>query len=299
MGCAVGLLAGLGVLAIGSWLDARRRPSVVARIGPFVGLPGRAFAAGANPSVAPWTTLAELIGPRRSAASAAADRDLQRRLRRAGYRGLPATYRLERVVWAAIGGSAGACSGAALAATGSSPVGVLLLGALGLVSGWALRDGWLRRRIRERQLAIERQLPTVADLLALAVGAGASPAAALERSAEATGGPLGDEIALVVAEVRSGRPLDGCLRELDERVGVASVQRFVDGLVVAIERGTPLAEVVRAQAADARAAQRRLLMEQAGRKDVAMLVPVVFLVLPIVVAIAVFPGIHALRLVVP
>ena len=84
-----------------------------------------------------------------------------------------------------------------------------------------------------------------------------------------------------------------------DRIGLASVQRLVDALLVALERGTPLAEVLRAQAMDARAADRRRLMELAGRKDVLMLVPIVFLVLPSVVLVAVYPGVQALRIVVP
>ena len=40
-------------------------------------------------------------------------------------------------------------------------------------------------------------------------------------------------------------------------------------------------------------------MEAAGRKDIAMLVPIVFLVLPSVVLIALYPGLQSLRLVVP
>jgi tight adherence protein C len=59
-----------------------------------------------------------------------------------------------------------------------------------------------------------------------------------------------------------------------------------------------MAEVLRAQAADARAAGRRSLMEAAGRKDVAMLIPVVFLILPTVVLIALFPGFQSLQLIV-
>jgi tight adherence protein C len=299
VGCVLGLLGGLGLLSVASWFEARRPARVVARIGPFVGLPGRAFARGAEPSVAPWTVVLELVRPSASAPRASGDRDLERRLARAGQAGSAGSYRLERVVWAGVGGCVGAVLGAALAAGGSSSIGVVLLGALGAAAGWGLRDSRLRHGIRRRQRVIEQQLPVLADLLALAVGAGATPVAALERSARVTGGPLGGEVDRVVADVRSGAPLEAALRSLDDRVGLPSVQRFVDGLVVAIERGTPLAEVVRAQAADARAARRRLLMEQAGRKDVAMLVPVVFLVLPIVVVIALFPGIHALHLIVP
>ena len=40
------------------------------------------------------------------------------------------------------------------------------------------------------------------------------------------------------------------------------------------------------------------IVQEAGSKDVLMLVPVVFLILPTVVLVALFPGIQALRLVV-
>ena len=64
---------------------------------------------------------------------------------------------------------------------------------------------------------------------------------------------------------------------------------------VAVERGTPLAEVLRAQAQDVREEGRRALMEQGGRKEVLMMVPVVFLILPITVVFAVFPSLVVLR----
>ena len=48
--------------------------------------------------------------------------------------------------------------------------------------------------------------------------------------------------------------------------------RFVDGIAVAVERGTPLADVLRSQAADAREVRKRTLMEIGGRKEILMLV---------------------------
>jgi len=88
----------------------------------------------------------------------------------------------------------------------------------------------------------------------------------------------------------------GALRGLADSSPSLDVTRFVDGIAIATERGTPMAEVLRAQAADARAAARRQLLESAGRKEILMLVPVVFFILPIVVIIALFPGIHGLKL---
>jgi tight adherence protein C len=65
---------------------------------------------------------------------------------------------------------------------------------------------------------------------------------------------------------------------------------------VAIERGSPLADVLRAQATDAREAGKRALLELGGKKEIAMMVPVVFLILPVTVLFALFPGFFALNL---
>ena len=68
----------------------------------------------------------------------------------------------------------------------------------------------------------------------------------------------------------------------------------MQGLVVAIERGTPLADVLRAQAADVREVGKRALLEAGGRKEISMMVPVVFLILPVTVLFALYPGLLTL-----
>jgi tight adherence protein C len=80
------------------------------------------------------------------------------------------------------------------------------------------------------------------------------------------------------------------LERLAARVPVRHVVRFVDGLVVAVERGTPLADVLRAQATDVREQHKRELIEAGGRREVYMLVPVVFMLMPVVVLFALYPG---------
>jgi len=84
------------------------------------------------------------------------------------------------------------------------------------------------------------------------------------------------------------------LASLRDRTGVEALARFVDGMVVAIERGTPLAEVLRAQAVDVREAGKRALLEAGGRREIAMMFPVVFLVLPVTVVFALYPGLFSL-----
>ena len=110
-------------------------------------------------------------------------------------------------------------------------------------------------------------------------------------------GSLGDELGSVLADIRTGRPVPEAFDALAARTGVASLARFAEGLAVAVERGTPLVDVLHAQTADVREASRRALVEAGGRKEILMLLPVVFLVLPVTVVFAFYPGLVGLRLV--
>jgi len=203
---------------------------------------------------------------------------------------------VEQLVSIASGVGVGALLGFALALRGYPPVLALLLAAVGGVTAELARS-MMRAQARRRLVAtIAGELPDLAELLAFAIAAGESPPAAIGRVGAMAHGQLGSLLARASSEVRLGTPFDVAMRDLVLASGSSEVERFVDALMLAIERGTPLADVLRAQAADARAAQSRRLMESAGRKDVAMLIPVVFLILPTVVLIALYPGFRSLHL---
>ena len=103
----------------------------------------------------------------------------------------------------------------------------------------------------------------------------------------------------MLAEVRTGTPLAAALDGLAARTGLPAVARFAEAMAVAVDRGTPLAAVLHAQAADAREAGRRALIESGARREVLMMVPVVFLILPVTVLFAFWPGVVGLHLVTP
>ena len=208
----------------------------------------------------------------------------------------PISFRFEQLLWAliatlgcgvlltlmAVSGRAGALL--------PSTVLVLVAGLFGAL----VCDRRLSREVSRRRDSIRLGLPAVADLLALAVAAGESPVAALDRVGRIARGPLAHECRRACDEATSGVPFVDALDAMATRVDVSSVRRFVDGVVIAVQRGTPLADVLRAQAGDARADVHRALLEIAGRKEVLMLVPVVFLVLPTVVLVALFPAFASL-----
>jgi tight adherence protein C len=199
-------------------------------------------------------------------------------------------------VWTVLGLAAGLLLALLLAATrGSSPVPLLALVLLTGGAGFVLCDQQLSRTIRRREERMLAEFPTIAELLALAVTAGEGPLPALERVASTARGELSGEIAAMLSAVRAGAPIATALVAMADRTGLPALTRFAEGVAVALERGTPLADVLRAQAQDVREAGRRALMEAGGKKEVAMLVPVVFLVLPVTVVFAVFPSLATLR----
>jgi tight adherence protein C len=221
------------------------------------------------------------------------------RLSSAGDRLTVEQYRSSQVLW----GTGGALPGAFLLALGTlrgesslSLAGAALVIA-GIVGGITSRDSALTREIKTRDAAMLTELPAVADLFSLAVTAGESPLGAIQRVARNDGGPLREELGRVLDDVRAGLPVVQALDAFAGRTSVTALARFLDGLVVAIERGTPLADVLRSQAADVREAAKQELIESGGRKEIAMMAPVVFFVLPTVVLFAAYPALTSLTFV--
>lgn len=205
-------------------------------------------------------------------------------------------FRIEQVLWGVIGTLSGAlavCLGG-LARGGVDPF-LVVLGAFGGLLGGVLgRDWWLTRQLEVREQRMLSEFPVVADLLALSVVAGESPIDALERVCRLTGGELAHDLKRALSRARSGTPVARALSDLAEQTTMESFARFLQGFVVAIERGTPLADVLRAQAVDVREVGKRALLEAGGRKEISMMVPVVFLILPVTVLFALFPGLLTL-----
>ncbi len=301
VGGLLGLALAVGVLLVAAGLPVLRRPDLDARLAPYLydaPRPSRFLVdAGAGGS-----SVGQVLRPALQRGGRALQRmlggseSLAGRLRRSGSDATVEDFRMQQVVWASAALLASVAATTMLISAGRlrSPVSALALCLAGAVAGMVLRDLKLSRDIRAREQRILAELPTISELLALAVAAGESAGAALERVVRLCRGELSSELGRGLGAARSGTPLVTALHEVSARVGIAAVSRFLDGMVVAIERGTPLAEVLRAQAVDVRDAGKRALLESGGRKEIGMMIPVVFVVLPVTVVFALFPGFYGL-----
>jgi tight adherence protein C len=309
-GALLGLLAGLGGWLVLRRLPWRRRLTFDDRLAPYLrdtALPSNLLAApppGAGPdrggaaTPATWwvsSLLHELAGRLDRAVGGQAS--IRRRVDQLGV-GSVEQVRLDQLVWGGTALASVLSLGLLKAAVASpvAPVALLLLclvaGSLGVLG----RDRALTRAVVRRRARILAEFPTVAELLAMSVAAGEGPVGALERASRVCSGELGRELGRTLADARAGASLADALQRLADRAGLTVLRRFVDGVLVAVERGSPLAEVLRAQAIDVREAGRRALIETAARREIAMMVPVVFLVLPVSVVFALFPGFWGLSL---
>lgn len=307
-GMVLGALAGVGLILVGMRVRVLRRPQLSIRVLPYVrDVPRR----DAGPvlgvvSSSPTTAAAGIFGPLLRSGAELVERVLggsssvRRRLQRAGLDRTVQEFRVEQVVW-------GLGCFAAMAAVGmlrtlggaGDPLSALVFCALGFGFGVLLRDNRLSAQVKERERQILTEFPTVAELLALSVAAGESPVSALDRVVRRSHGALSVDLAQVLARIRTGEPVGQAFESLAQTTGLPIVARFATGITVAMERGTPLADVLHAQAADVREAGRRLLIETAARKEIAMMAPVVFLVLPVTILFSFYPGVLGLRLTTP
>ena len=307
-GAVLGAALAAGLLLAATRVVALRRTQLSVRVLPYVrDLPPAGRTAGLRPvSGSPTSAAAGVFGPPLRAAADTVERVLggatsvRRRLERADLDRTVHDFRVEQVLWGLAAFAVAAAYGVLRAlsdpASGLFSLAVCLIA---FVSGVLARDTHLSSQVKRRERQVLAEFPTLAELLALAVAAGESPVAALDRVVRRSGGALSSDLAKVLAAVRTGEPVGAAFDRMAAGTGLPLVARFAQGIAVAVERGTPLAEVLHAQAADVREAGRRELIEVAARKEVLMMVPVVFLVLPVTVLFAFWPGVIGLHLTTP
>lgn len=305
-GAALGLVAGGGLLLAATGAPMARRPGLDDRLAPYLrDTPRPSSLLRSAEALTPFPTLERLLRPVLGDAVRFVERwvggiaSVRRRLEQLGGNMTVEQFRAEQVIW----GSFGLATALGLAllqlfgGVGTNPVAVLASAGVLTAVGVLGRDRWLTRQVAQREQRMLEEFPTVAELLALAVTAGEGPVGALERVNRISAGELSRELGRALAEARAGASLVQALDGIARRTSLAPLSRFVDGVAIAVERGTPLAEVLRAQAVDVREAGKRLLLESAGRREIGMMVPVVFLVLPITLLFALFPGFYGFSLV--
>ncbi len=304
-------LAGIVLVALGvggvacavSALPALRRPRLGTRLDTYLGSLGPRRSPLLAPELAVRGAIAtavrpllDRLGARLNGLLGESGRDLETRLDAGDLALSAAEFRTRQVTWGLSGFGFATGGALLLAASGravSAPAAVIAALSFA-VGGVMLCDRRLSRAVEQRRRQVVAEFPTFVDLVCLAVTAGESLRGALELVAGGSGA-LATDVRAALQEARTGRPLADALGVRARALDVAPLERFVEAIVIAQERGMPLAESLRAMAFDVRETEKRSVIEAGGRKQISMLMPVVVFILPVAIAFAFYPGLVAIR----
>lgn len=194
-----------------------------------------------------------------------------------------------------------------LAIKGSAAVGGLLLGfilgsikgagvafLLGLTfaaAGWIVPGYIVSTKAKARRETIRAALPDALDLLAVSVEAGLGFDASITKITEHMEGPLSNEFALMLGEMRVGEGRSDALKKMEQRVGAPELASFVRAIIQADQLGISLGRILRVQAADTRLKRQAAAEEKAMKAPIKMLFPTVLFIFPSMFIVVLGPAI--------
>jgi tight adherence protein C len=174
------------------------------------------------------------------------------------------------------GGFAGFFVGTVAAGAAMAVPFALVLGCTGFVAPGFV----VGMKGRGRREAIRAQLPDALDLLAVSVEAGLGFDGAIAKLTEHMDGPLAEEFALTLGEMRIGESRQDALKKLAARASTPEVASFCRATIQADQLGISLGRLLRVQSVDARLKRQAAAEEKAMKSPIKMLFPTVIFIFP-------------------
>lgn len=164
-------------------------------------------------------------------------------------------------------------------------------GAAGSVIAWAIVRRREPPRVRRERERVTADLPVAADLMVACLRAGQSIVGAVDITAEAIGGPLGDRLAWVGGQLRLGAAPESAWQALATERPLAPLARAMSRAALS---GAPVADVLTRLSDDSRHAARALSAAAARRVGVQVVAPLGLCFLPAFVFLGIVPVVAAL-----
>jgi tight adherence protein C len=169
------------------------------------------------------------------------------------------------------------------------PLNVLFL-AVGVGGGYMLPQFMLSRKVSVRQMDILLSLPYAIDILSISVEAGMGFDAGVGYTMRKIKGPLAEEFAKTLNEIRLGKPRLEALEDLGNRTGVDELKTFITAVVHASRLGGSITNTLRIQADSMRVRRRQRAQEQAMKAPVKMVFPLVLFIFPALFVVILGPA---------
>jgi tight adherence protein C len=183
-----------------------------------------------------------------------------------------------------VGGQVFANLGGALAGK------ALLLGIVFAIVGFMVPDVFVTLKTRTRKEILRAELPDALDLLAVSVEAGLGFDGAISKLTEHMQGPLADEFALALGEMRIGESRQNALTKMMHRVDTPELSAFVRAIIQADVLGISLGRILKVQANDTRQRRQLAAEERAMKAPIKMLFPTVIFIFPAMFVVILGPA---------
>ncbi|CAB4687100.1 MAG: type II secretion system protein F [Actinobacteria bacterium] len=149
-------------------------------------------------------------------------------------------------------------------------------------------------RSQINQAELNQELSKMLQMLAIMISAGESSVAALKYISERSSGRLTALIKASLDNYKNNGNLFSTLEYLSSATNSAQVRRLLNAVRVSSERGSPILDTLQNQVRSLNKEIKVNLLNKAGKSEIALLVPVVFLILPTSILFAVWPSIYGL-----
>ena len=169
------------------------------------------------------------------------------------------------------------------------------------VSNYAKQLSWLKQLIRKltgsevKESEINEELVNILQMLSIMISAGESPMMALRYISQRSVGYIPKLIDQSFSKYESGRNLAQTLEQIAIATGSSQVRRLTNSIQIAIQRGTPILDVLNNQVQSLNKQINLALLKKSGKSEIALLIPVVFLILPVSISFAIWPSIYGLN----
>jgi tight adherence protein C len=149
-------------------------------------------------------------------------------------------------------------------------------------------------RSQINQAELNQELSKILQMLAIMISAGESSIAALRYISERSSGRLATLIKASLENYNNNGNLFSTLEFVSSATNSTQVRRLLNAIRISSERGSPMLDTLQNQVRSLNKEIKVNLLNKAGKSEIALLVPVVFLILPTSILFAVWPSIYGL-----
>lgn len=140
------------------------------------------------------------------------------------------------------------------------------------------------------------ELPDFLELFSVALSSGETIHSSLRRVVPRVGGLLGNELSAALRAIDFGSDIESEFNLLAQRLPQQQLVETCKKVVISLRRGTPLALMLAQQADSVRQEVVNEFTKRAGKNETRMLIPLVFLILPVTILFAIYPSLQILNI---